>query len=283
MSKKVPEKENLKAQTTPDAEAPSGAVMERPDTGGMIPFLSQAENIQLLKEQLGRITKIDFPRVNLPSGKSPGLFDTTPLTGQANSFAEKLKVIILYEGPRAAYFEKSFGETGGKNFPDCYSNDRVHGQSENGKLQSKTGLCKGCPQSAFGSALDDKGNATGGKACRDSIFCFFLTSPTDIIPGLIRVPVKSLQSMEKYVIHVSARRRELWAQWTEISMVKKQNQKQLDYYELVFAQKEALDNADLRTVYDTYRLLLSQMEIEAVQVSDVETHESAYKGDVDRF
>jgi len=263
---KPPVKENLPAKV----EANQALTLD---------FISNEERQKMMGEQLSSIHDFKFPRISLPSGKSAPAFDLSPLGEE--ELSKELEIIALWNSFKKAWFEKSFEETGGKGFPDCFSNDGVRGQSKTGKCPSSTGRCIDCPMNIFGTGKDGK-----GKACRDTIFLYFLRDPATRIPALLRAPVMSLRNIDDYISRLSGENKFLWQQWTIITLEKVQNQSGIAYYKMVLTEGPALSKAEAMEVYKNYKIMLPIMQSEQITAEDagsVQESSGATAEDVKKF
>lgn len=107
----------------------------------------------------------------------------------------------------SSHYNKTFyvnGYTeGSKEKPDCFSNDGMKPDAQSPNPQSKA--CANCPKNAWGSGMNEKGEATAGKACAD-VLRLAVAAPTDIAdPMLLRVPPASLKVVTQYAQALASR------------------------------------------------------------------------------
>ena len=93
------------------------------------------------------------------------------------------------------------------NAPDCFSTDSVRPDPSSPAVQSE--LCANCPHNAFGSGTDQAGNATKGKACKDTkTLAIFIPGSrkveTDPKAYMFKIPADSLKNFAMYVKSLSA-------------------------------------------------------------------------------
>jgi len=85
--------------------------------------------------------------------------------------------------------------------PDCFSNDGVKPDASIAAPQCD--VCANCPHNAFGSAVNDSGQATGGKACSDNkILAVFLPNKG---PHSLKITPGSLKNWGLYVKALTSR------------------------------------------------------------------------------
>jgi len=113
---------------------------------------------------------------------------------------QPLDVVILASDPPAgtakSYYTAAYAP-GSDEMPDCFSSDGVTPDSFVEKPQARS--CTECPHNVFGSGVDQKGNATKGKACGDHKN-IFLVEASDVNSDILvlRVPPTSLKALSQY-------------------------------------------------------------------------------------
>jgi hypothetical protein len=100
----------------------------------------------------------------------------------------------------SSHYSKTFyinGYTeGSKEKPDCCSNDGIKPDAQSPNKQHAN--CAACPKNAWGSGVNEKGEATNGKACAD-VMRLAVAAPDAINdPMLLRVPPASLKVVTQY-------------------------------------------------------------------------------------
>ena len=128
--------------------------------------LQQAAGDDTSASDMGSAT--DRNRISI-KGK---VFTMTGSDGKDNIFpmGQELQVIILATDPKGKYTAKAFYpgafSEGGENIPTCFSSD---GRTPDaGCDDPQNDICIGCKHNAFGTGIDQQGQATGGKRCSDS-------------------------------------------------------------------------------------------------------------------
>jgi hypothetical protein len=130
----------------------------------------------------------DGERIVLPNPKDP----ESPATSidvvliKANKDKSKVFYIEKYD-PNASDKAKK---------PDCYSTDGTKPAADSEHKQAAS--CAVCPHNAWGSATNEKGIATKGKACQDSVRIAVAPGGTLNDPMLIRVPPASIKALGEY-------------------------------------------------------------------------------------
>src|ERR1017187_9114303 len=100
-------------------------------------------------------------------------------------------MVILDMQKCKSYYESGFTE-GSVDKPLCFSDDMVTPSPSAEESQCET--CALCPHNAWGSGSNDKGEATKGKACSDTLR-LAIASPANLDdPYMLRVPPASLKA-----------------------------------------------------------------------------------------
>lgn len=130
----------------------------------------------------------DGERKVLPNPKDPD----SPATSidvvlvKANKDKSKVFYIDKYD-PNASDKAKK---------PDCYSANGTTPAADADHKQASS--CAVCPHNQWGSAVNDKGIATKGKACQDSVRIAVVPNGQLNDPMLIRVPPASIKALGEY-------------------------------------------------------------------------------------
>ena len=105
--------------------------------------------------------------------------------------ATYIEVTILNIQKAKTFYEDGYVD-GAAEKPDCFSNDGITPDSSVAAPQCST--CALCPQNAWGSGVNDKGEATKGKACSDVQRLAVAGHGLDD-PMMLRVPPASLKNL----------------------------------------------------------------------------------------
>jgi hypothetical protein len=189
---------------------------------------------QVVAENFGAtgLTLADLDKIKLPSQGATKWEVPTVLEGEDDTRKELTGVIIGW-ADKKSWWVKSFAESGGKEQPDCKSNDMVHGVGnpmafyndkeatlmDTGKIgapvRAAAGfLCSTCPHNQFGSAANG-----GGKSCQDKRFLVMLLTDS-VIPVLIRAPATSIMPLKQYFKRLAGGRRSYLSVLTSLSLIK---------------------------------------------------------------
>ncbi len=219
---------------------------------------SEMKNI--ITENFGgsSMTLADLDKIKIPSGQGAAVWSLPVLEGDDEAVKE-LRGVIIGWADKKSWWHKSFNESGGKEQPDCKSNDMVHGIGQpnmhfNDKelaLQAggKAGtavkapggwLCHTCPHNIFGSAPNG-----GGKACQDKRFIIFLLEDS-VIPVLVRVPATSINNIKQYFKKLTGVRKSYLSVITKLTLLKVKSN--IDYYTVVPVADGFLSTEELALV-----------------------------------
>ncbi|MGB8344039.1 MAG: hypothetical protein WCD86_04095, partial [Ktedonobacteraceae bacterium] len=102
-----------------------------------------------------------------------------------------IDVTILNIQKAKTFYEDGYVD-GAAEKPDCFSNDGITPDSSVAAPQCST--CALCPQNAWGSGTNDKGEATAGKACSD-VQRLAVAGGDMSDPLMLRVPPASLKNL----------------------------------------------------------------------------------------
>lgn len=196
--------------------------------------LSPDGNMQeVISENFGNnsLTLADLDKIKIPAAGGRSWTIPTILEDEEDTTKELVGVIIGW-ADKKSWWQKSYGESGGKEQPDCKSNDMVHGIGDptafiNPKEQAlmdagKAGmpvrgsggwLCSTCPHNLFGSAPQG-----GGKACQDKRFMVVLLKDS-VIPILLRVPATSIAPAKVYFKRLAGGRKSCLSVLTSMSLI----------------------------------------------------------------
>lgn len=192
------------------------------------------EMANIISENFGgnQLTLADLDKMKIPSGQGAAVWSIPVLEGDDETTKE-LRGVIIGWADKKSWWQKSFSESGGKEQPDCKSNDMVHGLGDpnkhfNDKEQqlmdtNKAGhtvrdtegwLCSTCVHNQFGTAPNG-----GGKACQDKRFVIFLLQDS-VIPVLIRVPATSINNFKQYFKRLTGQRKSYLSVITKLTLSK---------------------------------------------------------------
>ena len=191
---------------------------------------------------------LDFVKVPTGGGTSwtvPGI--------EGDETTKEIVGVIVYKKDIRAYWP-NMGLNGP---PQCSSLDCIIGIGDPG------GPCKECPYSKFGSAVNDRGEAGRGQACKMSRLLFVLR-PEDMLPIIVRVPPSSLEAIKKYMMRLTSKNIKYCGVMTRLSLDVEKNADGIKYAKIVptVAGKLGVEEADkfftygqsMRSVFDSVRV-----------------------------
>ena len=138
------------------------------------------------------LTPFSLDRIKVPSGGATVWM--VPDLDEGERAEKFITGIVVYNQFSRAYWRVKFGQ-GESGPPDCQSMDNIIGSGNPG------GSCKDCPFNAWGSAVDQSGNPTRGKACQERRFLFMLR-PDNLLPVVIQTPTTSMASFNSFVLRL---------------------------------------------------------------------------------
>ena len=120
----------------------------------------------------------------------------------------KIGVIVLRAKPAfdKAYYLGAFDPDEEGKAPDCYTHDGIKPVAGCDSPQAPS--CAGCPRNVFGTAVNQKGEPAGGKACSDNKI--LAISAGEVVEDKLKaysfkVPPASLTAWNKYVQELDQR------------------------------------------------------------------------------
>ena len=120
----------------------------------------------------------------------------------------KIGVIVLRAKPAfdKAYYLGAFDPDEEGKAPDCYTHDGI--KPVPGCDSPQAPSCAGCPRNVFGTAVNQKGEPAGGKACSDNKI--LAISAGEVVEGKLKayhfkIPPASLTAWNKYVQELDQR------------------------------------------------------------------------------
>jgi hypothetical protein len=130
----------------------------------------------------------DGERMVLPNPKDP------------DSPATSIEVVLVKanKDKSKVYYIEKYDPNGSDKAkkPDCYSSNGTTPAADSELKQATS--CAVCKWNAWGSAVNDKGVATKGKACQDSVRIAVVPGGTLNDPMLVRVPPASIKALGEY-------------------------------------------------------------------------------------
>lgn len=117
--------------------------------------------------------------------------------------ASFIDMVVLNLQKSKTYYVDGYTE-GSEEKPDCVSSDGL--TPDVGVKNQQCTTCALCPHNAWGSGVNDKGEATKGKACSDTLR-LAVASPANLDdPFLLRVPPASLKNFAEVSKWLSSKR-----------------------------------------------------------------------------
>lgn len=155
--------------------------------------------------------------------------------------ASSIAVVIVNNSPVVkTYYAHSYTEGGEDMKPTCFSNDGV--KPDHAVTQKQCDNCRLCPHNAWGTAKNESGAFTKGKACSDSVR-LALAAGNDSDCYLLRVPPASLRALGQYTKMLTSKGIPLNGVLTKISFDINAAAPQLQFQFAGYLSKEQYDRA----------------------------------------
>ncbi len=116
--------------------------------------------------------------------------DLCQFVDETGETVKELVGVIVYKDKIRGYWDR----TAEDNIPECSSIGGVTGITRDGKNRP----CASCPFNQWGSAVDEKGEQTKGKACKE-MRRIYLALKGAAVPIIITLPPTSIGNFDKYI------------------------------------------------------------------------------------
>lgn len=211
-----------------------------------------------------------LPRVRVAPG-SMQVFSRVTMNGQETP--KELTGIIVEQGTWRAKWSQRIGSGGAPQGqpPECTSMDGHVGIGDPG------GDCHTCPLNQWGSAVDDKGQPSRGKLCKEIRPLFMLLDDAPMMPTLLTLPPTSAKSLTDYKMLVSGQGLTFWQCHVRITLAAAQNAGGIGYGKAVITPIAELDG-DAQTLVRAYRDMIRPL-VKADIVQEIMTQEADAYGD----
>lgn len=228
------------------------AVAKAGETGVALLNIPTREDLSIVTEAIGTGDKLSIDMLERAKMLAGGVtsFDV------GNGDTERtLEGILILRHPTRVFWQQRFAQTGGGTPPDCSSLDMQVGKGDRGlpgDTEDMLHECDKCPLADWGSAVNDAGENTNGKACRQVTRMFMLQPDKSLLPMLITLPPSSYKKALTYTVQLSGQRKRYYAVMTKMT-VKKASAKQangasIDYGEAEFTRGRDLTEDELAMV-----------------------------------
>jgi len=139
---------------------------------------------------------------------------------------EDFEGIIIDQHPCNAFWEQSFAESGGGVLPAC--------SSLNGKVGSEHGDCLSCSRNQFGSGLNDAGESTAGKACKNMKRLHILLDGHEL-PYRLTLPPTSIKEADTFFCALVDRQIPMTTIRVRFSLADAQSSQKIHYSRIEFS------------------------------------------------
>lgn len=207
----------------------------RTDEGGYVVLNSDVGDLMdTMKSNLGpmnQLSPFDLQRISIPNG---GAVSWTIPTLKGPKTVEEIPCVVCGWHPCRGYWPGAFS---GSEPPQCASSDGITGEGDPG------GLCAECEFNQWGSATDDEGNPTNGKACKEMRRVFILM-PDTMIPYVLTLPPTSITPLTQYLVGLSGANLKYWEVETCIGLEQDKNNNGVQYSTCTFELSRELSEVE---------------------------------------
>ena len=178
-----------------------------------------------IKDSMGKQSMNDLEKIKVPSGGTTS-WEVIGKNGEEEMVKALEVVVVAAQDVRVFYATKY---SGGNEPPDCASLDCITGIVGENAPEEITGDCASCPKSQWGSAVDEDGNPTDGKACNERKMCL-IYRPEDMVPIVLSIPPSSLKEVSRTFSRIAvARHRPYWGCVFSLTLSKEKNKRGIVY------------------------------------------------------
>lgn len=235
-------------------------VIENPSFN--LPVLSSpSEIIAVMKENLEG-TAPRFERVKIPSGG--GLAFELPGEGDQPEITQEIVGVVLDHYAVNAYWSAKYSGQG--NPPDCSALNAKAGEGNPG------GNCATCPMNQWGTAVDQYGNPTAGKACKN-IHRLYILREGEVFPLLLALPPTSLGNFTHYMARLTSKLRPFYGCVTKVKLQKAQNRNGIVYSQATFTKLVDLSKEEIMAIRQYAEQLRNTMRSVAIEATDYDVAE----------
>lgn len=170
---------------------------------------------------------INCLRIKIPSGSSSAYEVQTE--DDDSEPMKKIEAVLVFTHRANGYWPGVYGGDDGNKAPACSSMDGKTGVwAATGEVRS----CETCPYNGYGSAVDQKGQQTRGKACKN-MRRLYLTMSGDPNLYLLTVPPTSINDVNRQLAKLIASGTPYTGIVTVLSLEKAKNGNGIEYNKVV--------------------------------------------------
>ena len=199
----------------------------------------------------------DLDKIKVPAGGGSA-WEVPTLKGPEP--VKVLEGIILHFKDVRAYWAS---KESGNNPPDCSSPDSLIG------IGTPGGPCHKCPLAQFGSALDEKGGASKGQACKQMWLLLFLRQET-MLPMLVSLPPTSIQAAKKYFLRLVSNGYPFYGVTTQLRLEQAKSGQGKAYSVATLDMGRALEPGELQKVQLIGQAMRDLFAMTSVQDADAQ-------------
>jgi hypothetical protein len=248
--KKLKKWRNFKMSENQSAIVAQEVKLQLPASAKRIDAAAMAEQMKGLNASMDTI--------KMP-GSQGSAFEVPDGFGETNPM-KSFRGVILYQGPNKSFWKDKY-VPGQSKAPDCSSKDGDNGKEidyETGEIVCER-LCADCPMNQWGSAVNDAGEHTRGKACRDLRPMMILLEGSEE-PMMFVAPPTSLTNIGDYISRLLRKAYMPWEVLTEFSLEKTTTKGGMEIKVVSMKRVGTLDAESFTTVEGLRKLYKTQWD-----------------------
>lgn len=222
-----------------------------------LPASSRRISAEAMAEQMNGLNA-SMDTIKMP-GSQGSAFEVPDGFGETNPM-KSFRGVILYQGPNKSFWNDKY-VPGQSKAPDCSSKDGATGKEidyETGEIVGEHD-CANCPMNQWGSAVNDAGEHTRGKACRDLRPMMILIEGSEE-PMMFVAPPTSLGNIGDYISRLLRKGYMPWEVLTEFSLEKITTKGGMDIKAVSLKRAGTLDAESFTIVESMRKLYKNQWE-----------------------
>ena len=176
-------------------------------------------------------------QIKIPSGSSSAYEVQTE--DDDSEPMKKIEAVLVFTHRANGYWPEAYGSDDGNKAPVCSSMDgKTAIWADTGEVRS----CENCPFNNYGTAVDQKGQQTRGKACKNMRRLYLMMSGDPNL-YLLTVPPTSIKEVNKQLAKIIGSGTPYTGMVTILSLEKTKNANGVDYNKVVLQKGQPLPPA----------------------------------------
>lgn len=179
-------------------------------------------------------------------------------------YKKEIEAVVIFTHRVNGFWSGSYGDDDQNKIPICSSIDGKTGMNiETGEIES----CENCPYNQFGSATDQKGDQTKGKACKN-MRRIYMMMDGDPNFYLLTVPPTSIKDVNKQLTKIIAGGTPYTSLVLKFTLEKVKNSAGIEYSKVVIKKAGTLPSEVSATAQEVRRQIKEQYQGMAITLDE---------------